>query len=261
MKRWYEPLGFNIFDCKIDFREGGKWRVLLHAPHGQDHGFSGEYRNIVTPERLVQTFHYDGAPRAEAIETLDFVEQDGKTILSSTVLHTSVDNRDRHIRSGMEEAATRILDRLADHLQSHEAEAPGAINKDQMATAQQALAIPDRAADKAKWDWRMAAAALVVMTLAGGGLYWPLHRGAAARYVTETVGRGSVIRKVGGNGTINPRTMEQIGAYVSGKIEAVYCDRGTNVKAGQLCAKIELTSLSDRHRSREGRPRPLGNAT
>ena len=132
-----------------------------------------------------------------------------------------------------------ILDRLADHLQSHEAQAPGAINKDQMPTLQQALAIPDRAANEAEWDWRVAAAALVVLTFAGGGLYWPLHRGAANRYVTETVGRGSVIRTVGGNGTINPGTMEQIGAYVSGKIDAVYCDRGTNVKAGQLCAKID----------------------
>ena len=71
-----------------------------------------------------------GAPHAEAIETLEFVEKGGQTILTSTVVHKSVENRDRHVRAGMGEGATQILDRLADHLQSHEAESPDAINKD-----------------------------------------------------------------------------------------------------------------------------------
>ena len=60
LKRWYHSQDFTISNCDIDFRVGGKWRLLLNAPRGQDHGFSGEYREIVTPERLVQTVHYDG---------------------------------------------------------------------------------------------------------------------------------------------------------------------------------------------------------
>ena len=98
---------------------------------------------------------------------------------------------------------------------------------------------PTDAVGKAKWDWRMVAAALAVMIFGGGWLYLSLPRGAAAHYVTEIVGRGSVIRIVEANGTINPRTSVQIGGYVSGKIDAVYCDRDAKVKAGQLCANVD----------------------
>lgn len=239
LKRWYNSQDFTISNCDIDFRVGGSWRLLLNAPRGQDHGLSGEYREIVAPERLVQTLHYDGAPHAEAVETLLFVEKEGKTILTSTVLHKSVENRDRHIRSGMEEGATRILDHLADHLQSRDSELPSPISKDHMVVRQRALEISAGATGKAKWDWRMAAVALAVMIFGGGWLYLSLPGGGAAHYVTEIVGRGSVIRIVEANGIINPRTSVQIGAYVSGKIDALYCDRDAKVKAGQLCAKLD----------------------
>ena len=116
--RWWGMNGSTLRVCEIDLRPGGAWRFVLRAADGNDYGFGGEYREIVPPERLVYTFRFDGAPGAEAIETLIFVEKDGKTTFTSTTLHTSVENRDGHVQSGMEEGMTQTLDRLEALLQS-----------------------------------------------------------------------------------------------------------------------------------------------
>jgi len=51
-----------------------------------------------------------------ALETVTFVEQDGKTKLTSTVLFESLEDRDGMLRSGMERGAAETWDRLAEHL-------------------------------------------------------------------------------------------------------------------------------------------------
>ncbi len=116
LARWWGPRDLTLAVCEIDFRPGGAWRFVLRGRDGSDYGFGGEYREILPPERLSYTFRFDGAPDAEAVETLTFVEKDGKTTLTSTMVHTSVENRDAHVRSGMEEGALETMDRLAELL-------------------------------------------------------------------------------------------------------------------------------------------------
>jgi len=118
LARWWGPRDLTLAVCEMDFRPGGAWRFVLRAPDGSDYGFDGEYREILPPERLVYTFRFDGAPGAEAVETLTFVEKDGKTTLTNTMLHTSVENRDAHVRSGMEEGVLQTMDRLAELLET-----------------------------------------------------------------------------------------------------------------------------------------------
>jgi uncharacterized protein YndB with AHSA1/START domain len=116
LMRWWGPRDLTLSRCEVDLRPGGAWRFVLRALDGNEYGFGGEYREILPPERLVYTFRFDGAPGAEAVETLTFVEKDGKTTLTTTTLHTSVENRDAHVRSGMEEGALQTMDRLAELL-------------------------------------------------------------------------------------------------------------------------------------------------
>jgi uncharacterized protein YndB with AHSA1/START domain len=110
--------GSTLRVCEVDLRPGGSWRFVLRGPDGNEYGFGGEYREIKPPERLVYTFRFDGAPGAEAVETLSFVEKDGKTTFTGVTLHTSVENRDGHVRAGMEEGMTQTLDRLAERLKT-----------------------------------------------------------------------------------------------------------------------------------------------
>jgi HlyD family secretion protein len=85
----------------------------------------------------------------------------------------------------------------------------------------------------------LAAAILGAAILAGAGLYWTMGRDSATRYVTRQISRGPIVRAVTTSGTVNPVITVQIGTYVSGVIEARYCDYNTQVKKGQICAKID----------------------
>ncbi len=99
------------------FRPGGAYRFVQRGPDGAEHGFRGEYRDIVPPARLVYTFEYEGLPGHIAVETLTFDEADGKTTLTSRMLFDSNDDRDGMLQSGMEDGASQTMDRLAAYLE------------------------------------------------------------------------------------------------------------------------------------------------
>lgn len=115
VRRWYsaEPLGV----CEIDLRVDGRWRYVMRAPDGGEHGFSGEYREIVPPERLVYTEGYEGLPPGhDYLVTTTFAEHAGRTTLTSHLLYRSKKDRDGHVASGMEVGMRETLDRLEAHL-------------------------------------------------------------------------------------------------------------------------------------------------
>jgi HlyD family secretion protein len=62
---------------------------------------------------------------------------------------------------------------------------------------------------------------------------------AAPHYTTAPVTRGAVTKTVTASGSVNPVTTIQIGTYVSGAIQELYCDYNTVVRKGQRCAKID----------------------
>ena len=50
---------------------------------------------------------------------------------------------------------------------------------------------------------------------------------------------GSITHAITASGSVNPVTTIQVGTYVSGAIQDIYCDYNTVVRKGQLCAKID----------------------
>jgi HlyD family secretion protein len=109
--------------------------------------------------------------------------------------------------------------------------------------ADASVGVKARAATPAKHKnihpWRIPVAALVVMLLGVGGFFWIMRGGERPRFVTQPVTLGPVVRAVTASGTVNPVITVQVGTYVSGVIQARYCDYNTPVKKGQLCAKID----------------------
>jgi HlyD family secretion protein len=89
------------------------------------------------------------------------------------------------------------------------------------------------------WGWQVPAFALLVIILAGGALFWMMRGKQAPTYLTQPVTRGPVVRTVTASGTVNPVITVQVGTYVSGVIQGRFCDYNTEVKKGQLCAKID----------------------
>ena len=82
-------------------------------------------------------------------------------------------------------------------------------------------------------------AGLVIVLILVGGVYWVTRNTSPTRYITAPVTRGIVAHTVSASGTVNPILTIIVGSYVSGVIQEQYADYNTQVKKGQLCAKID----------------------
>ena len=119
VKRWYGLKVLTMLICEIDLRVGGKWRYVLRAPDGSEHGFTGVYREIVRPERIVSTENYEALmPGHEILVTVTLDERDKKTTVTSHLLYKSQADRDGHLQSGMEAGLRETHERLAELLQT-----------------------------------------------------------------------------------------------------------------------------------------------
>jgi uncharacterized protein YndB with AHSA1/START domain len=123
MSRWWGPRKYEFADCDIDFRAGGKWRVVHRGPDGEEFAFRGEYREIVPPERIVWTFEYEGFPGNVSVETLTLEERDGKTTMRTSSVYDTAEARDQMLESGMEEGARETMERLDEYLEALKANA------------------------------------------------------------------------------------------------------------------------------------------
>jgi uncharacterized protein YndB with AHSA1/START domain len=106
----------NPLDCEMDFRPGGSYRFVEHAPDGQPYAFHGEYREIQAPERIVQTFEFEGMPGQVCVETLELTEEAGKTTVTSVTRFDTKEERDGMVASGMEDGARESYEALATYL-------------------------------------------------------------------------------------------------------------------------------------------------
>lgn len=116
VRRWWgnldEKHGVNV--CEIDLRVGGKWRFVGYGPEGEYPAFYGEYREIVAPERLVNTEFFAPYPDAGSLVTTTLTEENGKTRLTVTASYPSIEVRDTVMQTGMEKGAGLSYDRLED---------------------------------------------------------------------------------------------------------------------------------------------------
>ena len=107
--------GNKLLIEKFELERGGHWRFVEHGPDGV-HGFEGRFREVTPPERVVQTFEWDGMPAYVIIETAVLEDLgDGRTKLVNTSLFHTTDERDGFLQSGMEGGLNEsyaALDRL-----------------------------------------------------------------------------------------------------------------------------------------------------
>ena len=111
------PAGWTMPVCEIDLRPGGAWHFVWRRSDGTEMGMHGVYREIVPPERLVNTESW-GGDWPETINTLLLSEQDGKTTISLTILYPSKEARDSALKTGMMEGVSESFDRLAELLRT-----------------------------------------------------------------------------------------------------------------------------------------------
>jgi uncharacterized protein YndB with AHSA1/START domain len=115
IKRWLlGPDGWSMPVCEIDLRVGGKYRYVWKSDSdGSEMGMGGVYREVAAPERIVATEVFDEAwYPGEAVDTIVFVERDGKTTLTQTILYNSRETRDAVLKSPMQTGMAASYDRL-----------------------------------------------------------------------------------------------------------------------------------------------------
>jgi uncharacterized protein YndB with AHSA1/START domain len=118
LEKWWGPRKYSFELCEMDFRPAGKYRFVHRGPDGvEEHGFRGEYREIVPPERIVWTFEWEGMPGHISVDTLTLEDLGGgRTKLTAHSMFDSKEDRDGMLQSGMEEGAGETYDRLAELL-------------------------------------------------------------------------------------------------------------------------------------------------
>lgn len=119
LAQWWGPKGFTNPVCEWDARPGGKIYDVMRAPNGTDFPMGGEFREIVTPERLVFScgaLDEQGKLLFEFLHTVTFAEQSGKTKLTIQSRVTMTTPEANHYIRGFEMGMTLSLERLARQL-------------------------------------------------------------------------------------------------------------------------------------------------
>jgi len=110
--RWWGGVGEKVVVERMEVERGGHWRFVVHGPDRTD-GFEGRYREVTPPERIVQTFEWDGMPGHVVVETATFTDLgDGRTKVTTVSLFHTTEERDGMLQSGMEEGLNSSYEAL-----------------------------------------------------------------------------------------------------------------------------------------------------
>jgi uncharacterized protein YndB with AHSA1/START domain len=115
--RWVGPSALDTQIEEWDARSGGRWRFVSRRD-GEEYAFRGCFHEV-RPDRIVQTFSYEGDPDAVALETLWFEDLGaGRSRLRTQSLVDSFESRDAWLRSGMDtglnEGYAKLEEMIAD---------------------------------------------------------------------------------------------------------------------------------------------------
>ena len=77
VRKTFAPFGEVVTECSIDLGVGGKYHIVMVTADGIECSFRGTYREVEPPTRTVETWHFDGWPDADAVETMELHETDG----------------------------------------------------------------------------------------------------------------------------------------------------------------------------------------
>lgn len=83
---WWGPRGTTTVVEEMDAVTGGSWRFATEGPDGEKILFRGVYREVTPPERIVQTFEWDGMPGHVSVDemTLEDLGEQTKIVVLST---------------------------------------------------------------------------------------------------------------------------------------------------------------------------------
>ena len=109
---WWGPRNTTTVVDRMEVRPGGSWRFVVRNSDGSETAFRGTYREVSAPERIVQTFEWEGMPGHVSVETATFEDLGERTRVVTTSLFHTPEERDGMLASGMERGMNETYARL-----------------------------------------------------------------------------------------------------------------------------------------------------
>ena len=111
--RWLGPRDLTMRVERYDAVTGGGYRYIHSGTDGAEHGFFGSFHEVREPDRIVQTFTYEGFPEGVSLDTLQLEDLGGgRTRLVASSVVDSIEARDMMLASGMEVGVNEGYEKL-----------------------------------------------------------------------------------------------------------------------------------------------------
>jgi uncharacterized protein YndB with AHSA1/START domain len=118
--QWIGPRRHTMKLETFEPKDGGNWRYIHQDQDGSEYAFHGVFHEVTAPERIIQTFEFEGLPEKGhvTLETALFEElPGGRTRLVMESVFRSVADRDGMLNSGMEKGMKDSFERLTELLE------------------------------------------------------------------------------------------------------------------------------------------------
>lgn len=112
LPQWLGPRNLTMNVDRLENRDGGIWRFTHRDPQGNEFSFHGVYHGDPSPEGIVRTFEFEGAPGHISLETLTLENHGSQTLMRANVVYQSIEARDGILQSGMESGFNESMQRL-----------------------------------------------------------------------------------------------------------------------------------------------------
>ncbi len=100
--QWLGPRDLTLTVERLEARDGGRWRFIHQGADGNVYGFHGVFHGAPSPDGIVRTFEFEGAPGHVSLETVTFEDRGGTTLLRQGAV----------LQSGMERGVNEAMERL-----------------------------------------------------------------------------------------------------------------------------------------------------
>ncbi|WP_410673115.1 SRPBCC family protein [Amycolatopsis sp. cmx-4-68] len=108
--RWLGPHGMEMEVLEFDARSGGSYHYV-HRDERGEYRFHGVF-HTVSPDRIIQTFEFEGLPGEVTLDSMTFTDLGGRTRLVTRSVFPSAEARDTALESGMSGGITQSYERL-----------------------------------------------------------------------------------------------------------------------------------------------------